>query len=113
MSITIELEPGTEKWLNERAEREGREPAQFISTPLHHTKGAENAKQRNAPSEGDFAVLQTRTPEQIAEARERVLAHSRRAKPLPPGKTLEDMVFGKWPGEETDKEINTALEDLS
>lgn len=31
----------------------------------------------------------------------------------PPGKTAMEMVKGKWPGDETDEEINKALEELS
>ncbi len=43
----------------------------------------------------------------------RIDSKSRPAKPLPPGKTLEDMVVGKWPGDETDEQIRLALEELS
>ena len=32
---------------------------------------------------------------------------------LPEGKTLEDVVVGMWPGDETDEEIFAALERLS
>ena len=35
------------------------------------------------------------------------------ARPLPPGKTLDDVVRGSWPGDESDEEINRALEELS
>jgi len=55
----------------------------------------------------------SRTPEQVREARARLFATARPARPLPPGKTLEDVIVGKWPGDETDEEIARALEDLS
>ena len=31
----------------------------------------------------------------------------------PPGKTAMEMIVGQWPGDETDEEIQKALEDLS
>ena len=71
------------------------------------------------PSLPNFALdeairkLTSRTPEQILAARERILAKSPVPTPLPPGKTLEDMVAGTWPGDETDEEIRDALERLS
>lgn len=53
-----------------------------------------------------------RTPEQIAQAQERANA-IRPVHEVPAGKTLFDMVAGKWPGDETDEEVNGALERLS
>jgi hypothetical protein len=54
-----------------------------------------------------------RTPEQLQADRADVLAGVRKGTPLPPGKTLDDMVRGKWPGDETDEQIRSALEELS
>jgi hypothetical protein len=54
-----------------------------------------------------------RTPEQIAADRADVLAGSRKPRPLPPGKTLNDVFAGAWPGDETDEQIFAALEELS
>ena len=54
-----------------------------------------------------------RTPEEIAEARARVLQASPTPRELPGGKTLEDVVMGQWPGDETDEQILEALEKLS
>lgn len=54
-----------------------------------------------------------RTPGQIAEARDRVLGASPAPRELPEGKTLEDVVSGQWPGEETDEQILEILERLS
>ena len=54
-----------------------------------------------------------RTPKQIAEARARVFAASPEPRPLPDGKTLEETVVGKWPGDEKDEEIQAALHELS
>jgi len=60
-----------------------------------------------------LAAMRNRTPEQIAEMRERVLAATRPPRSLPPGKTLADVIVGKWPGNETDEQIQAALEELS
>ena len=54
-----------------------------------------------------------RTPEQILVDREAAMKYLKPARPLPPGKTLDDVVCGTWPGDETDEEINRALEELS
>lgn len=57
-------------------------------------------------------ALMRRTPEEIAEDRRRILAKSRRARPLPPGKTLEDVIVGCLPDDMTDEEVRKALADL-
>src|SRR5690348_10766482 len=54
-----------------------------------------------------------RTPEEIAEARARVLQASPAPRLLPEGKTLEDVIMGQWPGDETDEQIFEVLEKLS
>jgi hypothetical protein len=54
-----------------------------------------------------------RSPEEIAQARARVLQASPAPRELPEGKTLEDVVMGQWPGDETDEQILEALEKLS
>lgn len=67
----------------------------------------------HSPLDAAIARLNTRTPAEIAAARNRVLAASPKPLPIPEGKTLSDMIMGKWPGTETDEQINTALERLS
>jgi hypothetical protein len=57
--------------------------------------------------------ITSRSPEKIAAARERILAMTPEPRPLPADKTIFDVVMGKWPGRETDEEIDTALEQLS
>ncbi len=54
-----------------------------------------------------------RTPEQVLADRAEAMKYLKPARPLPPGKTLDDMVCGSWPGDETDEEVNRALEELS
>lgn len=60
-----------------------------------------------------IARLKNRTPEQVAADRDRLLALSPPPRPLPPGKTLEDVLAGLWPGDETDEQVHEALEKLS
>lgn len=55
----------------------------------------------------------TRTPEQIVASRGSILKASPTPREIPAGKTLEDMVAGTWPGDETDEEIEDALRRLS
>lgn len=57
--------------------------------------------------------MRNRTSEEIQAARERIWAKSPPPRPLPEGKTLEDVVQGTWPGNETDEEILEMLERLS
>lgn len=54
-----------------------------------------------------------RTTDEVAEARTRLLIASPTPRQIPNGKTLEDMIVGKWPGDETDEQIIEALERLS
>ena len=54
-----------------------------------------------------------RTPEQKLADREEAMKWIRPGRPLPPGKTFFEVVQGTWPGDETDEEVNRALEGLS
>ena len=54
-----------------------------------------------------------RTPEQILIDRERILAKSRPPKPVPGGGSAIAYIMGKWPGDETDEEIEEALKWIS
>ncbi len=57
--------------------------------------------------------ITSRTPEQITSARERLLAAAPAPRDLPDGATVLDAVMGRWPGDESDEEVNAALERLS
>jgi len=54
-----------------------------------------------------------RTPEQRLADRAEVMKTARLGRPLPEGKTLDDVLRGTWPGDETDEQIFEALETLS
>jgi hypothetical protein len=60
-----------------------------------------------------MARIANRTPEEVLAAREAIFAASRLPRPLPPGKTLEDVVCGQWPGDETDEEIRVLIRKIS
>ncbi len=55
----------------------------------------------------------SRTPEEIFASRESILKSSPKPREIPAGRTLEELVAGQWPGQETDEVINEALERLS
>jgi len=83
--------------------------------PVSLPEGFEVSVETGEPSPLDLAArrLTGRAPEQIAADRDRILALSSPPRPLPPGKTLADVVVGQWPGDETDEQIRDALERLS
>lgn len=70
----------------------------------------EEARTREESLQAYLKWLHGRTPEEIEETRRRAYALSPPTTPLPPGKTLSDMVEGKWPGGETDEQVHEALE---
>jgi hypothetical protein len=69
--------------------------------------------ERNPALREAIERMSKRTQEEILADRASILASSPKPCPLPEGKTLDDMVRGKWPGDETDEEIREALERLS
>lgn len=58
-------------------------------------------------------ALTHRTADQIAEAQARAIAAYQPLRAVPYGKTLADMVSGRWPGDESDEQIEAALRELS
>jgi predicted DNA-binding antitoxin AbrB/MazE fold protein len=63
--------------------------------------------------EQELSWLANRSAEAIEEARRRLFALTPPPTPIPEGKTLSDMVEGKWPGDETEEQVREALERLS
>ena len=63
--------------------------------------------------EREIRWLTTRTPEEIERTREEISRTSRPPRPLPPGKTLEDVLREFWPRDETEEQVREALERLS
>ncbi|MDX2045015.1 MAG: hypothetical protein SF097_27635 [Acidobacteriota bacterium] len=127
MVITVTQE--TEKQLTALAERVGA-PVAVYAGHLLEQKLQENGWQNGKNGSGvvvedndddtdpdalakAMASLLNRTPEEIEQARERIFAASRPPRPLPEGKTLEDVLRGQWPGDETDEQVFEALRKLS
>jgi hypothetical protein len=54
-----------------------------------------------------------RSREEVAQAQRRAMGTYPPARPLPPGKTLADVIAGQWPGDETDEQVQAALDELS
>ena len=115
MTITVTLTQETETKLEALAGRSGKSVADCARELLE--AGAEHIKAEDTPEtdpvQNYLNALNRRTPEEIAEIQHHILAASTPRRTPPSGKTLEDMVFGKWPGSETDEEIKAALEEMS
>lgn len=58
-------------------------------------------------------TMMERTPEQFTEARRRILAASRKPRPLPPGKTLEAVVVGRLQDKEREDVMVAALQEIA
>jgi hypothetical protein len=81
-----------------------------VLTILPETEDKEKLKRTDI---GDRVSMDKRTDDEVKQARERILATARPARLLPYGKTLEDVIVGALPDDESDEEINTALDELS
>jgi hypothetical protein len=110
-SVTVQLTPETEQQLRLQASRRG----QTLETYLGHLAEKEangDAKVPDLLSQG-VEWLTHRRPEEVRAARERILGASPPPRGVPAGKTVLDMIEGKWPGGETDAEIRDALGRIS
>ena len=103
---TIELTDEGEERLRAKAARTGLSVGDWLQKLADKEAGTD-------PADELLRAWLNRTPEQIAAAREAVMRTVIPPRPLPPGKTLDDVVCGMWPGDETDEEIFAALERLS
>ena len=112
---TIELTDEGEARLRAKAARAGLSVGDWLQKLADKEAGTEPADKEvgTEPAGEALRAWLNRTPEQIAAAREAVMKTVIPPRPLPPGKTLEDVVCGIWPGDETDEEIFAALERLS
>ncbi|HLK55841.1 MAG TPA: hypothetical protein VKU00_04735 [Chthonomonadaceae bacterium] len=87
--------------------------ARLVGRKVRITIEPEENTEEAPTLEDAITKLNSRTPEEIAAARKRILDASPEPRPLPEGKTLAEVVMGQWPGDETDEEIHEALRKLS
>lgn len=116
MTLTLDLPPGTERKLQELAAENGQDLADYtLSLILSHVQscGGEDPEGNTDLLAEAVARMTSRSPEQLAEIRERSAGFARPGKPLPTGQTIFDAVIGKWPGQESDEEVTEALRRLS
>jgi hypothetical protein len=108
-AITVKLSAPAYARLEDLAAAEDQEAGDFARALIERELG------EAVPTALDAAVLRTtnRSPEEIEAARTTVLATARPARPLPPGKTWLEVISGQWPGDESDEQIKTALDELS
>jgi hypothetical protein len=121
MQMVVNVSPEAEKILGELAARNGISAPQMAGELLE-----EKLKETYTISPTDegcdfvpdalervIAQMTNRTPEEVEETRARLFQEMEPPRPLPPGKTLADILYGQWPGDETDEEVLAALEKLS
>ncbi len=119
--MIVNVSPTAEKLLAEMAVRTGR-PLPDLAAALLEEKLRESPSSQIGNDADDtdphalakaIAKLLNRTPEEVEAARVRLFKSSRPPRPLPEGKTLEDVLAGQWPGDETDEQVYEALRKLS
>jgi hypothetical protein len=108
---TSTLPPELLQRLQDRAASHGLSVERYVETLIEKDAPRES-DQLDGFEEAKRKFL-SRTPEEIAAAREDALKSGHQARELPEGKTLFDVIEGTWPGDETDEEILAILEKLS
>ena len=68
--------------------------------------------QEQTPLERAIYEMTHRTSGTTSQAQQRAMERYQPRR-TPPGKTLADMVSGKWPGDETEEQLQQALAELS
>jgi predicted DNA-binding protein len=116
MSLILNLPQRVEEKLREVAADVGIDPSVYaeevIEGHLRIQFGFPDGDRRDYLAEAIERMTQ-RTPEEKAAMEAEALERVRPGRPLPPGKTIFDVVWGKWPGDETDEQVEEALRRLS
>jgi hypothetical protein len=110
-SVTVQLTPETEQRLRLQASRRG----ETLETYLRYLAEKEASADAQAPDmlEEGLEWLTRRSADEVRAARQRILGASAPPRDIPAGKSVIDVVEGKWPGTETDAEIRGALDRIS
>jgi hypothetical protein len=113
MTLTIHISRETQKRLEEIAAENGQRPADYVRHLVEQSVDGPKLSEEPSPLRQVVSEMTHRTPEQIAQAQARAMQTYLPRRPVPPGKTLAEIVSGQWPGQETDEQIKAALDDLS
>lgn len=115
MEITVPVSEEMQRELEDLAQESGVSVADYAHNILEDNLERLRAKDCPKPTyyEEIMARITNRTPEQIAEAQHRAIAILPAPRPLPPGKTLEDVIYGQLPDDDPDKEIIAILKEIS
>ncbi len=119
--MDINLTAETEKALKELASANGQNSSEFAASLLEEQIKMRLFSAKDGQREEDdpealartITRMMARTPEERKQAQEQTMQSCKPRHQIPANKTLFDMVAGKWPGDETDEEVNQALERLS
>ena len=95
MTLQIEFPPDVEARLREEAARLGQDTAEYIR----------HVVERELMQQSLMALKLRKRPQSLDELQPRVAS--------PPGTSWLAQVVGQWPGDESDEEINKALEEMS
>lgn len=107
MTITIEVPAQDEARVREAQAKQDRETLKSVLGEL-----AALTLLEPSPLDRAVAKLLSHTPEERQHTREALDAAAPKPRPLAPGESALDAVFGKWPGQETDAQVRQALDDL-
>jgi hypothetical protein len=88
-------------------------PARALEQDVEEKKSSFEIDEDPRALERAIERMKNRTPEEIEAARANAIEQYKPECPLPEGKTIFDVVYGQWPGDETDEEVAEALERLS
>lgn len=95
MTIQLELPPHIETRLREEAANHGQAPEEYLQALLERELVLKRLR----------ALKDRKPPQSLADIQPRVTT--------PPGKSWLDSIAGQWPANETDEQIDRALEELS
>jgi hypothetical protein len=95
MTIQLDLPPKMEARLQEEAARQGQDAADYVKALVKRQLVLRELE----------ALKDRKPPQSLADLKPRI--------PTPPGTTWIESIRGQWPGDETDEEINRALEEMS
>ncbi|MFN3652014.1 MAG: hypothetical protein ACK47B_20760 [Armatimonadota bacterium] len=94
MSLVINL-PEWEDRLREEAAEAGKEPGEYVSELLKRQLVLHELE----------ALKQRKPPQSLADLKPK--------RPAPPGQSWIAAIVGKWPGDESDEEVERILEEMS